>query len=108
VAQNPYYTYDDDYGIKYSNGKMFAIEDNLQTLVVVREYFKRVFEHGFDIKFMHIYSHVGEKEQIKIKGGETIESKDKAITLEDNSIFEKHTLFVGNRKADKLAEEATK
>ncbi|MBE5923237.1 MAG: hypothetical protein E7271_02045 [Lachnospiraceae bacterium] len=44
VAQNPYYTYDDDYGIKYSNGKMFAIEDSLQTLVVVREYFKRVFE----------------------------------------------------------------
>ncbi len=71
---------------------------------IYRLFYKEVLATGIDIKFMHVYSHVGERETITIGNGAQIQSADKPIQLEDCTIFDNHIMFLGNRIADKLAD----
>ena len=45
ITPNPYYTFDENEGIRCVNtGKTFQVDDQLKVLTVIREYFRRVYE----------------------------------------------------------------
>ena len=65
-------------------------------------FFREVEKWDMRIRFIHVYSHVIEKDETN----PFATKKHKSIELNDESVFKNHTLFVGNVKADQLAEAA--